>query len=181
MADRETQGDTNDLLSALIVPFTLPPAVARVRSAWDFAAQRGVVPHVTILFPFVPCADLVPAVRPELAAIALAVPAFEVRFERVRRFPELVWVEPDPAEPFTALTAAVVRRWPDHLPYGGEFEIVIPHLTVVESGAAPLEAVERIATRSTPFTAQASRLELWCQDAAGRWRPRWRMPFGVRP
>lgn len=181
MADVEPQDSARDLVSALIVPFALPPAMGQVRTAWDFAAQVGVVPHVTILFPFVPCADLVPAVRLELAAIAAAVLAFEVRFERVRRFPALVWVEPDPAEPFAALTAAVVRRWPEHPPYGGEFETVIPHMTVVESRDAPLDEVDRIARRSIPFSARADRLELWCQDAAGRWRPRWRMPFGVRP
>ena len=32
-----------------------------------------------------------------------------------------------------------------------------------------------------PFEALADRLELWLQDAAGRWRPHWAFPFGVRP
>jgi hypothetical protein len=52
---------------------------------------------------------------------------------------------------------------------------------VVESDDAPLDDVEAVARRVAPFTAPAERLELWCQNAAGRWRPRWRMPFGVRP
>jgi 2'-5' RNA ligase len=176
---RET--DRPARVGALVVPFTVPPALARVRQRWVYAALTGAGPHVTILFPFLPCAELGPAVRAELAAIARIVPAFEVRFERVRRFPGLVWVEPEPAEPFATLTAAIARRWPDHPPYGGAFETVIPHLTVVESEVAALPEIEDLARRSTPFSRRAQRLELWCQDGAGRWRTRWRLPFGVRP
>jgi 2'-5' RNA ligase len=168
-------------ISALVVPFTLPAELARVRRRWDYAALTGVGPHVTILFPFLPCADLGPRERAELAAMARTVPAFEVRFEAVRRFPDLVWVQPEPAEPFARLTAAVVARWPSHPPYEGAFDVVIQHLTVVESDVADLETVEALAHRSTPFARRAQRMELWCQEGAGRWRPRWRMPFGVRP
>jgi 2'-5' RNA ligase len=179
--ERAPEPDGPTPVSALVVPFTVPPALARVRQRWDYAALTGVGPHVTILFPFLPCTDLGPPARAELAAIARAVPAFEVRFERVRRLPQLVWVEPEPADPFAALTAAVAIRWPDHPPYDGAFDTVIPHLTVVESEVAALDAIEELARRSTPFSRRAQRLELWCQDGAGRWRTRWRLPFGVRP
>ena len=182
MADDDVfEPDGTTLVSGLAVPFRVPPALVRLRRRWDYAALAGAGAHVTILFPFLPCPDLQPGVRAELAAIAGRLPAFDVRFERVRRFPGLVWIEPEPAEPFSTLTAAVAARWPDHPPYGGMFETVIPHLTVVESEDAPLDDVEDAARRAAPFTARAERLELWCQDAAARWRPRWRMPFGVRP
>jgi hypothetical protein len=167
--------------SALVVPFTLPPALARVRRRWDYAALTGLGPHVTVLFPFLPCADLAPTARAELAAIAGSIPAFNVRFQQVRRFPDLVWVQPEPAEPFAGLTAAIAARWPAHPPYEGAFDVVIPHLTVVESDIADLETIEELARRSTPFARRAQRMELWCQDAFGAWRTRWRMPFGVRP
>ena len=168
-------------VSGLAVPFRVPPSLVRVRRRWDFAALGGAGAHVTVLFPFRPCPELDSGVRIELAAIARGTPAFDVRFDRVRRFPGLVWVEPEPAEPFATLTAAVAARWPDYPPYGGMFDTVIPHLTVVESDDAPLDDVEALARQVTPFTARAERLELWCQNAAGRWRPRWRMPLGVRP
>lgn len=167
--------------SGLVVPFTVPSALGGLRERWDRAATAGAGPHVTILYPFLPCDALGLAVRTELAAIARDVPGFAVRFERVRRLADVVWIEPEPADPFAALTAAVAERWPDHPPYGGRFETVIPHLTLVESEVAPLEAIEQAAARVAPFVRRAQRLELWCQDAAGRWRPRWRIPFGVRP
>jgi 2'-5' RNA ligase len=181
MSEAEVQDAAIAGGSAPVVSFSVPAAIARVRQEWDYAAQVGIGPHVTVLFPFLPVADLAPPIRAELAAIAGAVPAFEVRFERVRRFPDVVWVEPEPAEPFAALTAAVVSRWPAYPPYGGRFETVIPHLTIVESDSAPLDAVEQVARRSTPFPGQARRLELWRQDPTGRWRPHWRLPLAVRP
>jgi 2'-5' RNA ligase len=181
MAEGGIDGAAAPPVGALVVPFSLPPALARVRQRWDYAASVGVVPHVTILFPFIPCAELGPVARTELASMARTVSAFEVRFERVRRFPELVWVEPEPAEPFAALTTAVVGRWPSHPPYGGEFEVVIPHLTVVESATAQLDEIEDLVRQVAPFTRSAERLELWCQDGAGRWRIRWRLPFRIRP
>jgi 2'-5' RNA ligase len=179
--ERDPEPDRPTLSSAVVVPFAMPPALTRVRQRWDEAGLAGARPHVTILFPFLHCAELGPPAREELAAIARKVPPFEVRFERVRRFPGLVWVEPEPADPFAALTAAVVNRWPDHPPYGGAFETVIPHLTVVESAVADLDGIEALARRSIPFSRRARRLELWCQEGAGRWRTRWRLPLGLRP
>jgi hypothetical protein len=168
-------------VSALVVPFSLPPALARVRRRWDYAALTGVGPHVTVLFPFLPCADVGPRDRAELARMAGTIPALDVTFAQVRRLPNLVWVQPEPAAPFADLTAAVIARWPSHPPYEGAFDVVIPHLTVVESDVADLETIEELARQSTPFARRAQRLELWCQDRAGRWRTRWRMPLGVRP
>jgi hypothetical protein len=179
--DRVFAADGTTPVSALAVPFRVPSSLLRLRRRWDFAALAGAGTHVTVLFPFLPCSELDSGVRAELAAIAGRMPAFEVRFERVRRFPGLVWIEPQPAEPFAALTSAVATHWPDYPPYGGMFDEVIPYLTVVESDDAPLDAVEDAARRVAPFTVRAERLELWCQNAAGRWRPRWRMPLGVRP
>jgi 2'-5' RNA ligase len=179
--DSVPRSDRPTPVSGLAVPFSVPPALAALRRRWDRAAQAGAGAHVTALYPFLPCPELGPAVRADLAAIARSTEAFEVRFEHVRRFPGVVWIEPEPADTFVALTAAVVERWPEYPPYGGMFEAVIPHLTVVESERAPLDEVEAAVRQVAPFSGHASRLELWCQDAAGRWQPHWRMPFGVRP
>jgi len=167
-------------VSALVVPFSLTPALTAIRQRWDYAALEGIGPHVTILYPFLPCAELLPPARVELAAMARAVPAFTVRFERVGRFPDVVWLEPEPADPFKALTAAVAGRWPDHPPYGGVHDTVIPHMTVVESEVAAVDDVEAIARRAAPLERRAERMELWCRDASGRWRTRWRLPLGVK-
>lgn len=167
--------------SGIAVPIALPPAVARIRRRWDLAASLGARPHVTVLFPFLPRAELTPAVRADLVAVARTVQPFTVRFASSRRFDGVVWLEPEPAEPFQHLTSVAVARWPDWPPYAGLFETVIPHLTVAESGTAPLDELEAAVQAALPFTSRASHLETWFQDPAGRWRPRWRIPLGVRP
>ena len=173
-----------DRPSGLAVPVRVPPGLARLRRRWDRAARAGAGSHVTVLYPFLPTAELNGDIRQGLAAIARTVEPFDVVFRRVRRFDDgVVWIEPEPAEPFRRLTASVTAAWPGHPPYGGLFDDVISHLTVVEAGddAPPLTTIEADAARHLPFTARADRLELWRQDAAGRWRPQWRIPLGSRP
>ena len=166
-----------------MVPLGIPRNVAGIRRRWDTAAQAAARPHVTVVYPFLPCPYLGPSVRATLADLAGSVAPSEVVFARMRRWPRLVWIEPEPAAWFARLTSALVERWPDHPPYGGLHEALIPHLTVVESDddSVPFDEVEDITARALPFTTRAERMELWCQDPAGRWRLRWRMPFGVRP
>lgn len=167
--------------SGLAVPIRLPVPLARLRRRWDRAARAGAQPHVTVLYPFLPTNALTPEVRAELATIANATAPFEVTFRQVRRFDEgVVWVEPEPAEPFRRLTAEVHAHWPEHPPYEGRFQELIPHLTIVEAEGddPPLDAIEAAVRRHLPFTAQADRVELWRQDATGRWLPHRRIPFG---
>lgn len=165
--------------TGLAIPFRLPPQLWALRRRWDRAALAGAQPHVTILYPFLPPAMLTDATREALAAIAAGVHPFDVRFQRVRRWEDgLVWVEPEPVEPFRRVTGSVVERWPEHPPYEGLFDEVIVHMTLVESATAPLPEIERAARAAVPFTGRADRLELWRQDDAGRWRPHWRLRLG---
>ena len=168
--------------SAVVVRVPLPPGLARLRSRWDRAAGLGVPPHVTVLFPFLSPSALDPGVRRELAAIASSVAPFEVRFARVGRFPNVVYLAPEPADPFVALTEAVSSRFPEHPPYEGAFDVVIPHLTITEAdvGAAPLAEITALAGGSLPFVRRATALETIVEGPDGRWRSRWRIPLGVR-
>ncbi|HEX9447458.1 MAG TPA: 2'-5' RNA ligase family protein, partial [Dongiaceae bacterium] len=58
---------------------------------------------------------------------------------RRRRFParsdrqiggELLYLAPDPDEPFRRLTLAIWKLLPDHPPYDGKHPEIAPHLTV---------------------------------------------------
>ena len=117
------------------------PLVSPHRLRWDGAG--AVVPaHVTVLYPFLDPAAISEEVHAALARIASDVAAFDVRFERVGRFTDAVWLAPEPVGPIAALTDAVAARWPDHPPYGGAFDEVIHHLTVADG--APPEVLERL-------------------------------------
>lgn len=170
----------HDAPSGIAVPIAIPRRLARTRRRLDRAAIAGAQPHVTVLYPFLPTSALTSSVRADLVRIARTCEPFDVRFERVRRFDDgVVWLEPEPSAPFAELTAAVEARWPDHPPYGGAFDELITHLTVAEAdGRDALAEAESAARATLPFRARASRMEVWRQDAAGRWRPHWRIPLG---
>lgn len=164
--------------SAVIVRVPVPPGIERLRTRWDHAASVGVPAHVTVLFPFLAPVALVATARGELAAIAAATDPFEVTFTRVGRFPGVVYLTPEPDGPFARLTAEVAARYPDHPPYGGAFEEVIPHLTVAESPTAPLDEIAQSAAEHLPVRHRVTTLEVLVEGAEGRWHSRWRLPLG---
>jgi len=130
--------------SALVV--LAPAAEALVkpfRDRWDPAAAAGVPAHVTVLYPFHPPAALAPAIAARLARLFAQHAPFDYQLTELRRFPSVLYLAPEPAAPFRALTAAVAGAFPEYPPYGGQFDNVIPHLTVAEQhDADQLAAIE---------------------------------------
>jgi 2'-5' RNA ligase len=143
------------------------------------SARLGIPAHVTLLFPFVPPADLDETVEERLSEVLADAAPFDVAFERTARFPELVYLEPEPAEPFAALTSAIAAEWPEHPPYEGAFEVVIPHLTAVESeDEAVLERAAAELEPSLPLEAHVGRASLFVEDEQGRWSERRTLRLG---
>jgi len=104
---------------------------------------------------------------------------FTVRFERIGRFPSVLYLA-KPAEPFRRLTDDLASRFPDHPPYGGAFDVVIPHLTIAENAEAPLDAMAAEVAAALPIQRRVSNLEVLIQTADGRWHGHWRVPLGGR-
>ena len=169
---------TTDPVTAVVVRVSLPETLAKIRRRHDPAAANGVPAHITLLFPFIPVDRLAPTVRRDLAAIAGSVAPFDVQFTDVGRFPGVVYLEPEPADPFAALTASIVSRFPDFPPYAGEHAEVVPHLTLTDSPGVPLDAVAGAARHWLPFSRRVSALELLVEDGAGNWTCRWRIGLG---
>ncbi len=166
--------------SAVVVRVPLPAVLARLRRRWDWAASVGAPPHVTVLYPFLPARSLDAGVRQALCEVAAGQQPFDVQFTRVGRFPSVVYLVPEPAEPFTGLTAAVVARYPDFPPYEGAFTEVVPHLTITEAEVAPWHAIVDRTVVALPFTHRVAALEVLIEGGDGRWNRRWRIPLGVR-
>ena len=98
--------------SALIVAVPeAEPLVGKWRLRYD-NASLGIPAHVTLLFPFLPAGKLDEASFAELRELFAAQPAFSVAFPLVARFPEIVWLAPEPAEPFRLLTELIFGRYP---------------------------------------------------------------------
>lgn len=98
--------------------------------------------HLTVLYPFADPLDLSLADRQRLRAVIAAQPSFEIGFSEVKRFPDVLWLRPEPEAPLVALTEALAAAFPQYPPYGGRFDSIIPHLTVAQGPAPVLDAVE---------------------------------------
>jgi 2'-5' RNA ligase len=167
--------------SAVVVRLPIPSALEHIRRRFDPVAGVGIPAHVTILYPFLDPDQLNAAVRRQLAVIAARHEPFDVRFERVGVWPGVAYLAPEPAGPFVRLTEEMAAAFPDHPPYGGAFEEVIPHLTITESAGAPLDEIAAAAAGSLPFDRPVTRLEVLVENGIGRWHSLWRIRLGVRP
>ena len=149
------------------------PVVGELRLRHTGDGPLGVPAHVTLLVPFVPPAELTDDVEERLARLIAAAPAFDVTFARAARWPELVYLEPDPADPFVRLTEAIVAEWPEHPPYEGVHETVIPHLTVAESDDdAFLDQIAAGLEPQLPIELCVQEAQLFVEGDDGRWRER---------
>jgi hypothetical protein len=143
-------------------------AVADLRLQHDSSAALGVPAHVTILFPFLDAAAIDEDALEEVLADH---DAFDFELVSVETFDDgHVYLAPTRPERFVALTDSVWRRWPEHPPYEGAFETVVPHLTISEQ---PLDCDVEL-----PIAARADAVTLIEEQADGRWLSRRR--FSLR-
>lgn len=135
--------------------------------------------HITALAPFLPVERLSREVVARLRELCAAVGLMEVQFRRVARFPDVLWLDPEPASGLRVLTAAIAERWPETPPYGGMLD-PIPHLTVAQgAGEDILSDIEADVLPKLPVEARLVEARIYVFDGAG-WKPRARLPFENR-
>jgi hypothetical protein len=134
--------------------------VAAHRLRHDPAAADGVPAHVTVLYPFRTEVD--DATISAVAAIAAAVPAFDLTFRTTARFPGVVlYLDPEPTAPLHELIARATAAFPDCPPYGGTIPEPIPHLTVADGVDGPTAAALDAEVRAgLPITSRVDHLTL---------------------
>lgn len=167
-------------LSGLVIPVPeAEQAVSEWRLLYDPVAREGIPAHITLLFPFLSTEQVGPGVIEELAGLFGDVEPFDFKLARIGRFPGVIYLEPEPAEPFERLIAALGTLFPDHPPYGGTHPEVISHLTVAHSpDQAVLSEVERALEQIIPIAARANHVWLIDRPRDGRWNPNHRFPLG---
>jgi len=163
---------------AVIVPV---PEAAAVVDGWrertcNAKPSVGVPPHVTLLFPLV--APITDELVSSLADVFAPVATFALELRELRRFPGVLYLAPDPATPFEELTQELVRRYPEHPPYGGEPFPIVPHLTIAQGDDELLDRiqVELEAGASLPIVADVREAVLLQEGIP--WRLGARFPFG---
>ena len=125
----------------LLVP-ELAPLIDDIRARHDPSARQGMPAHLTVLYPFMDPVNIGPTPRSRLAETIRGFPAFALTFARIGRFPEALWLAPEPASAVIAMVEAIAAAFPDHPPYRGQFETVIPHVTVAQGEGLDLGALE---------------------------------------
>jgi hypothetical protein len=133
------------------------PAVGGLYRRHTRSGREGMPPHVTLLIPF---ADSESLPLDEVRAVLRGFEPFEFRLVEPRRFEPpsgpILWLAPEPAAPFVALTEALVDAFPDFRPYDGAFDDIVPHLSVaVGRDARLLDEIERELAPALPITATA--------------------------
>lgn len=113
---------------------------------------RSVTPyaHITLLAPFGKDARPGPAELDDVAEFFAEQAPFDYRLTDLCTFPSGVrYLSPEPAARFSRLTHALHKMFPEYPPYEGQYDLVVPHLTVPDDavvGPLPITAHAREAT-----------------------------------
>lgn len=165
--------------SAVLIPVADAEAVVGPwRREHDPVALAGVPAHITLVVPWLPPAEIDDEELDRLAALVDATPAFAFCLRRTGWFGRRVlWLEPDPAEPFAALTATIADEF-NTPPWEDEFDEVVPHLTVAHaSDGVELSVVAKALELELPLPCRATEVMVMVGDGAG-WSGRARLPLG---
>jgi len=168
-----------DLRATLVVPVPeAEPLVGHWRQEYDPPAPFGMPAHITLLFPFRPVRWLGNDAVSGLQAFFQAVPAAQFALTHVGRFSRIVYLAPEPAEPFVELTRRLSTRF-DLLPYGRADAGRTPHLTVARhDDQSFLDQVAGALTPSLPLPFTLREAWLMERDEAGFWHRTEAFPFG---
>lgn len=147
--------------SALLIPVPeAAPAVHEHRLRLDPSAAAGVPEHITLISPFAPPDRLDAELRGRLAAVFGGVRPFRYRLISIHWFgDEVMWLAPEPEEPFVELTERLVAEF-GFPAYEGAFPEVTPHLTVARGNPEGGRQIMDEVARRLPIGALADRAQL---------------------
>ena len=146
----------------------LEPLIGHLRREHTPSGARGMPAHATLIVPFAD-SEIVDAYATGVARALEPFAPFELRFRATARFPETLYLRPEPGEPLVALADTLAATFPSFPPYGGEFDEIVPHVTVARGTDAILAAAEAELARPLDVTASVDRVWLF-ENASTGWR-----------
>lgn len=130
----------------LLVP-DADPLVDAHRQQFDVSASWGVPAHVAVIYPFVTPRQVDDAVLTGLSELLSTEAAFDCTFTGTAWFgEEMLYLVPEPEEPFRRLTRRVAESFPDHPPFRGAHGEPRPHLSVGQRRQGDLAGLEHAQT-----------------------------------
>lgn len=154
------RADADRRNTALVVPVFFADQLLRRR--WKRHNPEAAVPHITAFWPFPPVGDIDRGKLAQLAEQLRRVETFDFQLASVDWFGRSVaYLAPHPEEPFIALTELVSAVFTHLQPYEGQFEKVVPHLTLGENLPYPqLRRLATLAGRALPVTSRCDQVWL---------------------
>lgn len=125
--------NTNPTALVVLVP-EADPLVGEHRQKYDPSAADGMPAHITILYPFLTTAEINDRVITDLRAVADSHRRFAFSLSGTQTFPGVLYLAPEPAQPFYLLARAYATRFASDLPNDDTPRDYIPHLTVANTG-----------------------------------------------
>ena len=176
------------LKSALILPVREIESIAQpYRRNYTTDGAMGLLPHVTILYPFVASSKWNTSVRQTLKTSLCTVSSFSFELAQLNRFltPRALFLDPVPNKVILDLTWTIAKAFPDYPPYEGTIPInkLHPHVTIAR-GSTDQELVEleesfsRVIADRLPLVIAAD--EVWFVVKSGnRWQRHTTMELGA--
>lgn len=140
--------------------------------------KLGVPAHVTLLFPFLTLDQIDAATVAELTAVFASMPAIEVTFSEAGRFPDVVYLAPEPKAWFIGMTERLSARF-GLQPYGGQHAEIVPHLTVARHADPAVQGtIAAELAQILPIATTVHEVLLVEEEPDGHWRHAARFPLG---
>jgi 2'-5' RNA ligase len=164
--------------SALVVLVPESEAVVKpFRDRYDPSAAAGVPAHITLLYPFKASDEVDDITLRKLRDCFVCLEPIRFSLGQIQRFPlEVLYLAPEPDEPFRQLTMSIWNQFPETPPYGGKWPTIIPHLSVAQiADEAQLTTIAddfaQASQGKLPIRAIASKVTLM-DNRSGRWSVR---------
>ena len=159
---------THTTALVIVPPTSCWPLIQALRERFDPKARRW-MPHITLVYPFVPRAAW-DEVRPILAAVCRTIEPFSLTLGSIGVFPQrggraVLWFAPEPTAPLAALHAALAAALPlaqAHAP-----SRFTPHLSIGRAATSQERETLAEAVRATwvPVTFSVREIALVWRNA----------------
>ena len=126
--------------------------------------------HITLLAPFADLDDLDDGMVAELRDFFADVLPFAFSLTDVCEFPGgTTYLSPEPVAPFRTLTFELFKRFPEFPPYRGQFDDVVPHLSVPVPDGEDVANLRFEVSHRLPISASAREASLfWSEPGHSR-------------
>lgn len=163
------------LKSAIIIP--VPEAdliVKKWREKYDRVALLGIPAHVTLLFPFKIPSEINNTVIDKLQLFFKTVNSFLFSLATIGTFPNVIFLSPNPRNPFIEITKKLNLLFPKNPPYGGKFPEINPHLTIGQLNRKDnfneiLDNISKDINSKLPIESKAREVKLMVENLDQTW------------